>query len=116
MDTLTKYILDRLEGILADQVNSNSSLKYNAFNTTYRLLSGWMTANIENHVNILSKNRFIQNESSELTKNMYNILNPDQNYLQNIFKRRAKSNPKLAEFIQSLESSMTPLRNNGFKS
>ena len=116
IDSITKYTLDRLDGILADQINSNNLVKNNAFNTTYRLLSGRMLTYIGHHVDMYSKNRFVQYESLELTKNLYYILNPEQNYLQNVLKVKAKANPELATFIQALESSTATLRNNRFKS
>lgn len=97
IDSITKYILNRL----ADQINSNNPAKYNAFFTTYRLLSSWMMTHIGNHVDSFSKNRFVEKESLELIKNMFHILNPEQNYLQN---------------VRVLESSTASSMDNGFKS
>jgi hypothetical protein len=115
IDSITKYILNRLEGILADQINSNNPAKYNAFFTTYRLLSSWMMTYIGNHVDSFSKNRFVQKESLELIKNMFHILNPEQNYLQNVLKRKAKTDSEISTFIQGLEASMTSSKDNRFK-
>ena len=61
MDTITDYILDRLEGILTD--------KDPMAGTIYTLLAGWSINHFKNHVDIYSENRFIQNES-RLGKNI----------------------------------------------
>jgi hypothetical protein len=115
IDSITQYILNRLEGILADKINSNNPIRDNAFRTTYVLLSGWMRSHIGNHVDMFSKNRLIQEESLNLTTNLYNILNPEKNYLQNMLKRKAKADSEVAAFIQALESNIQS-RGNGFKS
>ncbi len=75
MDTITDYILDRLEGILTD--------KDPMAGTICTLLAGWSINHFKNHVDIYPENRFIQNESLDLTKILYNILNPEENFLRN---------------------------------
>lgn len=114
MNSIMIYALDRLEGILADQINSNNHLRDNAFGVTYRLLSNWIQTYVEYHADIFSKNRHIQEESLKLLMNLFNILNPEENYLQNVFRRRAKNNPRLAAIIRNLESSTIPSRDNRF--
>jgi hypothetical protein len=116
MDSMTKYMLDRLEGILADKINIEKPVKHNAFRTTYRLLSGSMEAFIGRYVDSYSKNRFIQNESFEVLKNLYYIQEPEESYLQSLLKGKAKTDPEVGTFIQALGSRTTPLRDNGFKS
>jgi hypothetical protein len=49
-----------------------------------------------------------------LLKTLYNILNPDENYLQNVLRRRAKNNPRLAAIIENLESSTMSSGGNSF--
>ena len=65
MDAITKYILDRLEGILADKILSGKLQRDTVFSNTYLLLSGWTTSHFRNHAETYSENRFIQNESLE---------------------------------------------------
>lgn len=108
MDSMMIYSLDRLEGILADQISSNNHLRDNAFRITYRLLSSWIQTYVEHYADIYSKNRHIQEESLELLMNLYHILNPEENYLQNVLGRRAKTNPRLAAIIKNLDSSNIP--------
>lgn len=110
MDSMTMYFLDRLEGILADQINTKKSVEHNAFRTTYDLLSGSIEAYIGRHVDSYSKNRFIQSESFEVVKNLYHIQKPEENYLQSLLKRKTKNDPEVATFIQTLKSSLTLLR------
>jgi hypothetical protein len=104
MGAITENILERLQGILADKIFVNTSQRESAFNQTYWLLSGWMTAHFQHHTDIYSMNRFIQHESLGLVKTLYNILNPGQNFLDNVLGRHAKNNPKLNELVKVLES------------
>ena len=105
MDAITKFILDRLEGILADKINASKSQRDTAFEITYYLLSGWTTSHFRNHAETYSENRFIQNESLDLVKVVYNILDPPDHFLQNVFGREAKNNPKIDQLMRVLEAS-----------
>ena len=105
IDTITKYILDRLEGILADKVFSGKQQRDTSFQTTYYLLSGWTTSHFRNHTDIFSENRFIQNESLDLVKVLYNILDPPNHFLESVLGREAKNNPKIDQLMKVLEAS-----------
>lgn len=110
MDAITEYILHRLEGALVDKIFSNNSERENAYNLTYRLLSGWTTAHFLNHVQTFSKNRFIQSESLDLVKTLYGILNAQAGFLQNVLGREAKSDPEINQLIKVLEASRNESR------
>jgi hypothetical protein len=105
IDAITKFILDRLEGILADKILSGKPHSENAFSNTYHLLSGWTTSHFRNHAEKYSENRFIQNESLDLVRVLYNILDPPNNFLQNVLGREAKKNPKIDQLMRVLEAS-----------
>jgi hypothetical protein len=77
---------------------------------TYTLLSGWTTSHILNHIDTFSENRFIHNESLELVKALCNILNPADDFLRKAFERRAKSDPKINQLIEELETSRKNLQ------
>jgi hypothetical protein len=77
---------------------------------TYTLLSGWTISHLENHIDTFSENRFIQNESLDLLKTLYNILNPKDDFLRNALQRRAKSDPKINQLIEDLEASKKDLQ------
>lgn len=96
--------MDRLEGILADKIHASKSQRDNAFETTYYLLSGWTTTHFRNHADTYSENRFIQNESLDLVKVLYNILDPPNNFLQSVLGREAKNNPKIDQLVRVLEA------------
>jgi len=105
MDAITKYILDRLEGILADKIYASKSQRDNAFGTTHYLLSGWTTSHFRDYADTYSENRFIQNESLDLVRVLYNILDPPKHFLQYVLGREAKRDPKIDLLVRVLEES-----------
>jgi hypothetical protein len=109
MDAITKYILDRLEGILADKLYANKSQRDAAFETTYYLLSGWTISHFRNYAQTYSENRFIQNESLDQVKVLYNILDPPKDFLQYVLGKEAKNDPKIDRLVRVLEASKDTL-------
>lgn len=98
MEVITDYILNRPEGILTD--------KDHLPNTTYRLLAGWLVDHFfAEYVDKYSENRFIQNESLNLAKILYNILNPAENFLRDAMRIPANRDPKVNQLILELEAS-----------
>jgi hypothetical protein len=98
MDVITDYVLNRPEGILTDK-------DYLA-NTTYRLLAGWLVDHFfAEYTDKYSEDRFIQRECLDLAKILYNILNPEDNFLQNAMRIPASRDPKVNQLIQELETS-----------
>lgn len=88
MEVITDYILNRPEGILKD--------KDHLANMTYRLLAGWLIDHFfAEYMDKYSENRFIQHESLDLAKTLYNILNPEQNFLRNAMRIHATRDPKV---------------------
>jgi len=108
MDAITKFILDRLEGILADKINASKPQRDTAFEITYNLLCGWTTSHFRNHAETYSENRFIQNESLDLVRVLFNILDPPNYFLQNVFGREAKKDLKIDQLMRVLEASQVP--------
>jgi hypothetical protein len=105
MNSITQFVLDRLEGSLVDRLYSNKSARDIAYEDTHLLLSGWGVAIISDLVSEYSKIGFLKDESLDLAKKLYHFLNPENGLLHKVIHERMKTNPELDKFIQELEKS-----------
>ena len=105
MDSVTRFILDRLEGSLVDRLYSNESVKDRAYENTHLLLSGWAIAYISDLVGEYSKIEFMKDESLDLANKLYHFLNPENGLIQKVLQEHMKTNSGLDLFIQELEKS-----------
>ncbi len=107
IDTLRDYFLLRLGGTLSEDVLPEQ--KQYIYNRTFDQLTGRTIAYFLNYAPPIQKNKFIQSESVEMVKSLYEVLNPATEFLKLAFGEQAKRDSHVRQqldFLESLRTSM----------